>query len=313
MNARPWSEVSVSVTREQAPLAELVLERQGALAVTLEDAHENDGDHPVLEPGPSATPLWPSVHVRGLFEADAARDRITRALQFAPGVSRPDLIRWREVRDQVWERAWMDSFQPMKFGDHLWIVPTGMEIPFDENNIEIRLDPGLAFGTGKHPTTALCLEWLDGQDVTGKRLVDYGCGSGILGIAAALKGSGKVVCVDHDPQALEATRENAARNGVTDLVQCLAPEAYAENSADCVLANILAGPLVELAPVLLGSVKPGGTIVLSGILEEQAGRVASAYRADCHKICQHELDGWVRLVLPPRLPRFSSTGKAGKA
>ncbi len=298
MNARPWSEVSISVTCEQAPLAELVLEQQGALAVTLEDAHENDWDHPVLEPGPGATPLWPSVHVRGLFEADAARDRITRALQFVPGVSRPDLIRWREVRDQVWERAWMDRFQPMKFGDHLWIVPTGMEIPFDENNIEIRLDPGLAFGTGTHPTTALCLEWLDGQDVTGKRLVDYGCGSGILGIAAALKGAGKVVCVDHDTQALEATRENAARNGVTDLVQCLAPEAYAENSADCVLANILAGPLVELAPVLLGSIKSGGTIVLSGILEEQAGMVASAYRADCQKICQHELDGWVRLELP---------------
>jgi ribosomal protein L11 methyltransferase len=311
----PWSEVSVSVTREQAPLAELVLEQQGALAVTLEDALEhtleNDGEHPVLEPGPGATPLWPSVHVRGLFEADAARDRITRALQFAASVSRPDLIRWREVRDQVWERAWMDRFQPMKFGDHLWIVPTGMEIPFDQNNIEIRLDPGLAFGTGTHPTTALCLEWLDGQDVTGKCVVDYGCGSGILGIAAALKGAERVVCVDHDPQALEATLENAARNGVTDLVQLLAPEAYCENSADFVLANILAGPLVELAPVLLGSVKPGGSIVLSGILEEQAGTVADAYRADCDEICQHELDGWVRMTIQgahrasSRVPRKS--------
>jgi ribosomal protein L11 methyltransferase len=293
----PWTEVSVSVTREQAPLAELVLEQQGALAVTLEDALENDGDHPVLEPGPGATPLWPSVHVRGLFEADAARDRITRALQFAAGVSRLDLIRWCEVGDQVWERAWMDRFQPMKFGDHLWIVPTGMKIPFDQNNIEIRLDPGLAFGTGTHPTTALCLEWLDGQDVTGKCVVDYGCGSGILGIAAALKGAERVVCVDHDPQALEATLENATRNGVTDLVQLLAPEAYCENSADFVLANILAGPLVELVPVLLGSVKPGGTIVLSGILEEQAGSVADAYRAGCHEICQHDLDGWVRLTI----------------
>jgi ribosomal protein L11 methyltransferase len=293
----PWSEVSVSVMRERAPLAELVLEQQGALAVTFEDALENVGGRPVLEPGPGATPLWPSVHVRGLFEADAARDHITRALQFVPGVSRPDLIRWREVGDQVWERAWMDLFQPMKFGDHLWIVPTGMEIPYDENNIEIRLDPGLAFGTGTHPTTALCLEWLDGQDVTGKRVVDYGCGSGILGIAAALKGAERLVCVDNDPQALEATLENAARNSVTDVVQCLGPEAYSENSADFVLANILAGPLVELAPVLLGSVKPGGSIVLSGILEEQAGMVANAYRADCHKICRHELEGWVRLTI----------------
>ncbi len=289
----PWSEVSVSVMDEQAPLAELVLEQQGALAITFEDAE----DHPVIEPGPGATPLWPTVHVRGLFEADAARDSITRALQVVPGVSRPDLIRWREVGDQVWERVWMDRFQPMKFGDHLWIVPTGMKIPFDENNIEIRLDPGLAFGTGTHPTTALCLEWLDGQDVTGKGVVDYGCGSGILGIAAALKGAERVICVDTDPQALEATSDNAARNGVTDLVQCLAPEAYFENSADFVLANILAGPLVDLAPVLLGSVKPGGTIVLSGILKEQAGMVINAYQAECHNICQHELDGWVRLEM----------------
>jgi len=289
----PWSEVSISVKRELAPLAELVLEQQGALAVTLEDAENN----PVLEPGPGATPLWPSVHVRGLFEADAARDRITRALQVVPGISQPDLIRWRELGDQVWERTWMDRFQPMKFGDHLWIVPTGTEIPWDENNIEIRLDPGLAFGTGTHPTTALCLEWLDGQDFSAKRVIDYGCGSGILGIAAALKGAERVVCVDNDPQALEATADNAARNGVTDKVQCLAPEAYSENSADFILANILAGPLVELAPVLLGSVKPGGTIVLSGILQEQAEMVAGAYRADCQKICRHELDGWVRLTI----------------
>ena len=279
--------------REQAPLAELVLEQQGALAVTLQD----DGDHPVLEPGPGATPLWPSVHVRGLFEADAARVRITRALQLVPGISLPDQIHWCELGDRVWERAWMDRFQPMKFGDHLWIVPTGMEIAFDENNIEIRLDPGLAFGTGTQPTTALCLEWLDGQDVSGTRVVDYGCGSGILGIAAALKGAQRVICVDNDPQALEATSANTARNGVTDLVRCLAPKAYCENSADLVLANILAGPLVDLAPMLLGSVKPGGTIVLSGILEEQAERVASAYRAACHKICQHELEGWVSLEI----------------
>ena len=289
----PWSEVSISVTREQAPLAELVLEQQGALAVTLEDAE----DHPLLEPGPGATPLWPSVHVRGLFEEDVARDRITRALQVVPGISRPELIRWREVGDQVWERAWMDHFQPMKFGDHLWIVPAGMKIPLNENDIEIRLDPGLAFGTGTHPTTALCLEWLDGQDFSGKHVVDYGCGSGILGIAAALKGAERVVCVDNDPQALEATADNAARNGVTDLVRCLAPEVFSENSADFIVANILAGPLVELAPVLLGSVKPGGTIVLSGILDEQAEMVINAYQLDCHNICRHELDGWVRLTI----------------
>ena len=200
----PWSEVSVSVMREQAPLTELVLQQQGALAVTFED----DGDQAVLEPGPGATPLWPCVHVRGLFEADTSRDRITRALQLIPGVGRPDLILWRKVADQVWERAWMDRFEPMKFGHHLWIVPTGMDIPFDKSNIEIRLDPGLAFGTGTHPTTALCLEWLDGQDVAGKRVVDYGCGSGILGIAAALKTAERVVCVDRANTVIGPTGQN---------------------------------------------------------------------------------------------------------
>ncbi len=286
-----WLEVSIRVRREQAPLAELVLEQQGALAVTLED----DGDDPVLEPGPGAMPLWPLVHVRGLFEADAARDRITRSLQCISGVTRPSLIRWHELGDQVWERAWMDRFEPMKFGSQLWIVPTGMQIPFEEDNIEIHLDPGLAFGTGTHPTTALCLEWLDGQDVRGKCVVDYGCGSGILGIAAALKAAQRVVCVDNDPQALEAALENATRNGVANRVECLAPDAYCETSADFLLANILAEPLVELAPILLGSMKPGGAIVLSGILEEQAGMVTEAYRADGRRIRQSEREEWVRL------------------
>ena len=289
----PWSEVSVTVDREQAPLAELVLEQQDALAITLED----DEDHPVFEPGPGATPLWPRVHVRGLFEAGVSRDGITLALQHVPGVNRPGLIQWREVGDQDWERAWMDRFAPMRFGERLWIVPTGMEIPFDDKNIEIKLDPGLAFGTGTHPTTALCLEWLDGQELTGKRVVDYGCGSGILGIAAALKGAGRVICVDNDPQALEATLDNASRNDVSRGIDCLAPDAYSENAADIILANILARPLVELAPQLLNSVKTGGMIVLSGILKEQAEWVIAAYSSKVGRIRQHELDEWIRLDL----------------
>ena len=289
----PWSEVSVTVNREQAPLAELVLEQQNALAITLED----DEDHPVFEPGPGTTPLWPTVQVRGLFDAGVNRDGITRALQLVPGINRPDLIHWREVADQNWERAWMDRFAPMRFGEQLWIVPTGMEIPFDEKNIVIKLDPGLAFGTGTHPTTALCLEWLDRQEVSGKGVVDYGCGSGILGIAAALKGAGRVVCVDSDPQALEAALENASRNGVSGLIECLAPDSYSENTADIVLANILARPLVELAPLLLNSVKTGGMIVLSGILKEQAEWVIAAYSSKVDRIRQHELDDWIRLDL----------------
>jgi len=286
-----WVEVGVGVVREQASQAELVLEQNGALAISLQD----DADNPVLEPGPGTTPLWPTVQVRGLFKVGVNRQRITDALQIVPGISRPELIRWRDVGDQDWERAWMDRFQPMKFGQYLWIVPTGMQIPFDERNIEVRLDPGLAFGTGTHPTTALCLEWLDDQDVAGCSVVDYGCGSGILGIAAALKGASRVTSVDNDPQALEATSANAVRNGVTDIIECQAPDEYSTGEANIVLANILAGPLIKLAPLLLASVKPGGQIVLSGVLEEQADHVGNAYRSACSPIQSSCREGWARL------------------
>ena len=286
-----WSEVSISVSREAAEATECALEELGALAITLED----DEDNPVLEPGPGATPLWPTVHVRGLFDADVRRPLIVDGLQAVPGASRPGNLRWREVGEQDWERAWMDRFQPMRFGRRLWIVPTGMEIPHDPENIEICLDPGLAFGTGTHPTTALCLQWLDGEDVGSAHVVDYGCGSGILGIAAALKGAARIEAVDNDPQALEATRNNAARNGVSARVRTSLPEEFSVEGADIVLANILAGPLVELSPALLNILRPGGKLVLSGILEEQAEQLVEAYRQGMNDIKVTIQDGWVRL------------------
>ena len=286
-----WTEISVSVSRENTGLVEQALEQLGALAITLQD----DEDNPVLEPDPGTTPLWPTVHVRGLFEAAIEREPILGLLQSVPGADRPENIRWREVGDQDWERAWMDRFEPMKFGERLWIVPSGMEIPFDPAHTEIRLDPGLAFGTGTHPTTALCLEWLDGQEVNGKSVVDYGCGSGILGIAAALKGAARVICVDNDSQALEATLDNAARNEVSAVIECLAPEHYIVAPADVLLANILANPLIMLAPLLLESLRPGGAMVLSGILEEQADEVRGAYLSGLDGISITSLDGWVRL------------------
>lgn len=287
----PWIEVSISVTGEATEKAERALQQLGALAVTLEDV----ADKPVLEPDPGTTPLWPNVHVRGLFDTGVNRQRVMAALQLVPGADRAGQIRWREVGDQDWERAWMARFQPMRFGHHLWIVPTGMEIPTDPENIEISLDPGLAFGTGTHPTTALCLEWLDGQDLAGKKVVDYGCGSGILGIASALKGAGEVMCVDNDPQALEATIANAERNGVTSLIDCRLPAEYARSSVDIVLANILAAPLISLAPVLTASVRSGGSIILSGLLEEQHEEVAAAYRHYCVEAGSAALQGWLRL------------------
>ena len=286
-----WIEISISVARAATALTELTLKQLGALAITLED----DEDHPVLEPGRGATPLWPTVHVSGLFEAGTDRDRVLGALLNVSITSRPEQIRWREVGDQDWERAWMDRFVPMKFGKRFWIVPSGMQIPFDPENIEIRLDPGLAFGTGTHPTTALCLEWLDGQDVDARTVVDYGCGSGILGIAAALKGAGCVICVDNDPQALEATADNAARNAVSGIIQCHTPQTYERLAADVVMANILANPLIALAPVLLGSLRPGGSLALSGILQEQAGEVQAAYQAGLAGITLENRDDWVLL------------------
>ena len=274
-------------------MAELAMEQLGALAITLED----DEDHPVLEPGPGETPLWPSVHVRGLFESGIDRQHALAVLKTVPGSERPGNVRWREVGDQDWVRAWMDRFRPMQFGRRLWIVPSGMSIPFEPENIELHLDPGLAFGTGTHPTTALCLEWLDGQDVEGLEVVDYGCGSGILAIAASLKGAKRVDCVDNDPQALEASASNAARNQVSDVIRCVAPDRFTSKEANVVLANILAGPLIELAPVISGCARRGAHIVLSGLLEEQVEEVVAAYLPACRVQEVSDCDGWARVVL----------------
>lgn len=288
-----WTEVCISVTRQATPVAELALEQLGALAITLED----DEDHPVLEPGPGETPLWPTIHVRGLFDTNIDRRQALAVLQAVPGAERPGNIRWRDVEDQDWVRAWMDRFRPMQFGRHLWIVPSGMSIPQQVGNIEILLDPGLAFGTGTHPTTALCLQWLDGQDLEGLDVVDYGCGSGILAIAVALKGAKAVDCVDNDPQALEATHNNAVRNQVSGTIHCVEPAAFDSRQVSVVLANILAGPLIELAPVISGCARSGGRIVLSGLLEEQVEGVVAAYQPDCQVQEVKALEGWARVVL----------------
>jgi ribosomal protein L11 methyltransferase len=292
----PWLEFSIRVARDAVPEAEELLEALGALSVTLED----EADHPVLEPDPGTTPLWPVVQVRGLFESDVDKDLLLAALHGRLGSDRPDRVCWREVGDRDWVRAWMDRFRPMRFGRRLWIVPGGMTIPPDPDHVVLELDPGLAFGTGTHATTALCLEWLDAQPAVAGTLVDYGCGSGVLGIAAALLGARRVVGVDNDPQALEATAANAARNGVNDRVSCRAPDAFSERNADVVLANILAGPLKALAPSLIACAKPGAPIVLSGILAAQADEVASAYEPLCDRIGTTVKEGWARLDLHKR-------------
>jgi ribosomal protein L11 methyltransferase len=285
-----WLELNVRVSRENAPLVESLLQNEPVLALTLTD----DADDPVLEPGVGETPLWPSVCVTALFSGDTAVEPLTRVLSLVPGVDRPQQVNFRFFEDQQWERVWLDRFKPMKFGSGLWIVPGEGQAPASAQHV-LRLDPGLAFGTGTHPTTHLCLEWMDGFDFENKQVVDYGCGSGVLGITAAIKGARSVVCVDNDPQALTASNDNALRNDVADVIECLTPEQFKTAPADVVLANILAGPLIELAPRLSEVLQPGGVLVLSGILEEQAEEVAEAYRTHIDHLAITAKDGWVRL------------------
>lgn len=296
----PWLEVSVQVSKEKAPLVEQLLENESVLALTLTDS----ADDPVLEPGVGETPLWPSVCITALFDADQPREHLSRLLSLVPGVDRPQQVSFRRIEDQQWERAWLDRFKPMQFGRDLWIVPGDLEAPEAAGHV-LRLDPGLAFGTGTHPTTRLCLQWIDGQSLQGRSVVDFGCGSGVLGIAAAIKGAIKVTAVDNDPQALLATRENASRNDVLDKLSIMLPDQFRPGQADIVLANILAGPLIDLSGELLQALRPGGSLVLSGVLQEQAREVIEAYQPYTDALLVTKDDGWVCIsgrksaILPP--------------
>lgn len=288
-----WLELRLEIGRDAVDSAEELLYASGALSITELDAQ----DQPLLEPGPGETPLWDRVVVVGLFpgdlDPDELRARFASAWETALGERAP-AFRLDGLADQPWERAWLEHFKPMRFGERLWVVPSWTEPPV-ANAVNLHLDPGLAFGTGTHPTTALCLRWLDGQDLAGRRVLDFGCGSGILAIAAALLGAAQVTGVDNDPQAITATRENAARNGVA--VSALLPAQFdaTPGAFDAVVANILAGPLVQMADRIAGCVAPGGVLALSGILREQADEVAAAY-AGLIDWAAPVVDGdWVRL------------------
>jgi ribosomal protein L11 methyltransferase len=273
--------------RDPAPYEDALF-ALGAVSVTLQDA----ADDPVLEPGPGETPLWPTVVVKALFDPDTDPTRLAHALaESLPDGPSP---RFETLADQAWERVWLDDFRPMRFGRRLWVCPGGLPAG-DVDAIRIELDPGLAFGTGTHPTTALCLEWLDGQDLAGCSVIDYGCGSGILAIAAAKLGATHVRAVDIDPQALIATRDNAVRNGVAGTLTITGDPALAPRSTDVLLANILAGPLVELAPRFAAALGPAGRLALSGLLPEQADAVTAAYRPWFHIDTTTMRDGWVLL------------------
>jgi len=273
--------------RDPAPYEDALFEL-GAVSVTLQDA----ADDPVLEPGPGETPLWPTVIVKALFESSTDPAALERALAAALTDALP--LRFETLADRAWERVWLENFRAMRFGRRLWVCPGGLAAG-DAEAIRIELDPGLAFGTGTHPTTALCLEWLDSQDLVGCSVVDYGCGSGILAIAAARLGAAHVRAVDIDPQALLATRDNAVRNCVAGTLTITAEPSLAPRSTDVLLANILAGPLVELAPRFAAALGSGGRLALSGLLPEQAAAVTAAYRPWFHIETTMTRDGWVLL------------------
>jgi ribosomal protein L11 methyltransferase len=280
----------------------------GALSVTLVDA----ADDPVLEPAPGATPLWPTVVVSAVFPADVDVAALRSGLGAAPGLD-PLLVAEKSqlepVADRAWEREWLKDFRPMRFGRRLWVCPGGQRPPADalgertpgstDQPVLLELDPGLAFGTGTHATTSLCLEWLDaGADtwLPDAEVLDYGCGSGILAIAAIKLGARHAWGMDIDPQALLATRENAARNGIEDRVSTTDDPACDGVVADVLIANILAGPLIELAPRLAERVRTGGRVALSGLLLEQVEALAAAWRPWCDLELAATREDWALLA-----------------
>lgn len=285
----PWLALELTADRDDYVAVEAALETAGALSLTLMDS----ADVPILEPGVGETPMWPTISFEALFDADTDPAALLDALMDDLGTLKPQQIRFRWVEDQDWERAWLDRFKPMRFGQRLWIVPTGFATP-PAAQVVLKLDPGLAFGTGTHPTTELCLRWLDGLNWSKQTLLDYGSGSGVLAVAALLLGAGATTAVDNDPQALLASGANAERNEVQAHLRVQGIDAPL-GCYDRLVANILASPLIDLAPTLMAALKAGGEFALSGILSEQAQWVERAYLPFAKSIAATELDGWIRL------------------
>lgn len=269
-----WLQLTLSAKESSSEWLEEILTHHGAVAVTLQNEQE---DEAIYEPLPGETPLWNTIIITGLFEQETDPERLLRDLaeDLPEEILRSAHYRWLE--DQVWERAWIPYFAPRCFGQRLWIYPSHTPPPEEHRNSCLLLDPGLAFGTGSHPTTALCLEVLAQWDLTGCTLIDYGTGSGILAIAAAKLGAKQIWAIDIDPQALEATRANAESNQVLDRILPLFPEQLPDLSVDIVVANILANPLIDLAPGLTSLLNLEGKLLLSGILQEQSPSVMEAY------------------------------------
>jgi ribosomal protein L11 methyltransferase len=299
----PFLELTVPCRESEQPRYEHALEDVGALAVTMLDANaDTDNEHAILEPGVGQTPLWDAITLTALFPHDADALLLLAALDaFDPALDWSQAA-FRNVEDQDWERAWMDQYAPLRFGARTWIVPWNHDLPPEADTPDaavVRLDPGLAFGSGTHPTTSLCLQWLDALagrgELQGCEVLDFGCGSGILALAALKLGAVRAVGVDNDPQALLATRDNADRNGVGDALAVFLPEDEVPAKYPVVVANILASALDALADTLAARVAPGGRIALSGILDGQQDALLQRYHAWFDGL-QVAIEGdWVRI------------------
>ncbi len=284
----PWLQAHTLAQRNTATTIEEIYRELGAISITFEDA----ADEALLEPNPGESPLWQATKVTALFTLGTHPETLRQRFNLLLPEGVNGEIRFELLGDQVWERVWLEDFQPMRFGRRLWVCPDGQSPPIS-GGVVIDLDPGLAFGTGTHPTTKLCLEWLDSNPPEGLCVMDFGCGSGILAIAALKLKAKRAIAVDHDPQALLATRENATKNGVLERLAIQAKWETPSDSADLVLANILAGTLIRLENQLAALVRPGGILVLSGILSEQAGEVASAFSTHFHVRPPISMNEWI--------------------
>jgi len=305
----PFYEIEFPLTGLNLDAVEAALSECGAISVTYLDR----ADEPVLEPLPGEMRLWSDTLVRALFDgdpdapagsgADAAAKLRSLASNLSPGVAAA--ARVRGIADQAWERAWLVDWKPMQFGRRLWVCPSTADRPSDPEAVVLWLDPGLAFGTGTHPTTALCLEVIDGLHLREKSVIDYGCGSGILAIAALKLGASRALGIDLDPQALLASRDNAARNGVSGRLATQDPSAPAA-PADFVFANILAGTLIDLQPALAALINPGGELLLSGILLTQASAVVAAYGPQFDIVACTQREDWCCIHARNRAARGSA-------
>lgn len=285
-----WRQISVISAEQNSELVGDLFVSCGALSVTFRDA----SDQPLYEPALNTHPLWQQTEITALFDEAGDLQEVRQNISgLLDGI---ELRGWQTttVEDRAWERAWLDYFQPMQFAEDFWVCPLDQEPP-DPAAVNLVMDPGLAFGTGTHETTALCLQWLAARRLNGLRVVDYGCGSGILSVAAILLGAEHCIAVDIDPQALAATRENACRNDVEARIDCVIAPARFDGEADLVIANILADPLIQLRDTLAGCVRTGGTLVLSGILADQVEAVLQSYQPDFEFSTAEIRGDWARL------------------